>query len=207
MRTGLVQPQRTTRILSAGFECVSADRIRLFEPRAEWFCRGAGGVHGIAHETRVLILTQVLAMAAGDEGLNVDADVLAWAAAIHDTQRHNDGADPKHGDWAADWIECRPELLPKSVPLERVAYLCRWHVPADERAPEMTDELRLFKDADALDRWRIGDLDRSRLRLAASMRLLDASYSLWSGTNELNDSPNAFAEIVKAATAMGILHD
>lgn len=193
--------------MPAGFKRVPSDHIRRFEPRAEWFCRHGGGIHGIAHEARVLIWTQVVAAAATDEGLNVDADVLGWAAAIHDTQRHNDGADPMHGDRAADWIERQPELLPASVSMERVAYLCRWHVPPDEHAPAMTDELKVFKDADALDRWRIGDLDRSRLRLAASTRLLDASYALWSATAELDDNPAAFSEIVKAAIEMDILHD
>lgn len=144
---------------------------------------------------------------AAEEGLDVNADVLGWAAAVHDTQRHDDGADPQHGDRAADWIKARPELLPASAPLDRVAYLCRWHVPSDERAPELNDELKMFKDADALDRWRIGDLDRTRLRLAPSTRLLDASYALWSATVEMDDSPQAVSGIVKAATALGILHD
>lgn len=64
---------------------VPAAQIRRFEPRPNWFARGPDGIHGLVHEARVLIWTQVLAAAVADEGLRVDADVLGWAAAIHDT--------------------------------------------------------------------------------------------------------------------------
>jgi hypothetical protein len=159
---------------------VSASRIRRFEPNVEWFARGPGGIHGIVHEARVLVWSQVLASIEAGEELNVDCDVLGWAAAVHDTQRQSDGIDPQHGWRAAEWIRRQPELIPASVPLERVAYLCRWHVPPDDRAPEMTDELRVFKDADALDRWRIHDLDPRFLRTKAAHRFLEASRELWS---------------------------
>ncbi len=184
---------------------VSASQILKFEPRAEWFHSCLGGIHGLAHETRVLIWTQVISTMAQDEGLIVDADVLGWAAAIHDTQRWDEGVDPKHGARAADWIEEHPDVIPPSVSLDRVAYLCRWHVPSDHRAPEMTDELKVFKDADALDRCRIGDLDPSLLRTHAAYQLVEAAESLWFATRCLDYESDVFSGIVEVAKRIGIL--
>jgi hypothetical protein len=93
---------------------VPASQIQRFEPRPEWFHSCLGGIHGLAHETRVLIWTQVISAMATDEGLIVDPDVLGWAAAIHDTQRWDEGVDSEHGTRAADWIEDRPDLLPSA---------------------------------------------------------------------------------------------
>ena len=44
----------------------------------------------------------------------------------------------------------------------------RCHVPDDHLAPEMTPELACLKDADGLDRLRIGELDMRFLRTPAS---------------------------------------
>ena len=45
-------------------------------------------------------------------------------------------------------------------------------------------ELMVFKDADALDRWRIGDLDPSSLRTESARALLEISYRLWHEARE-----------------------
>jgi len=188
-------------------QSIGKQQVERFEPRADWFYRGPIGIHGLGHETRVLIWTQVLATSARNEGLSADTDVVGCAAAIHDTQRWNDGIDADHGARAARWIEKNPQLLPENVPLERVAYLCRWHVPSDYKAPEMTDELKIFKDADALDRWRIGDLDPTYLRTKTARQILDASLSLWSATFSLSDSENLFQQIIDIAVQQEILID
>ena len=83
--------------------------------------------------------------------------------------------------------------------------LCRWHVAADGVIPEMTDELRVFKDADALDRWRIGDLDPSFLRTRSAHRLINVSDTLWLETRGYPESERVFSEIVAAAVTLGIL--
>ncbi len=51
------------------------------------------------------------------EDLEVDGDVLGWAAAVHDTQRWNDGIDADYGARAADWILVRSQLVSASVSL------------------------------------------------------------------------------------------
>ena len=55
-----------------------------------------------------------------EEEIEIDGDVVGWAAAFHDTQRWNDGIDAGHGTRAADWILERRDLVPPSAPLEGV---------------------------------------------------------------------------------------
>jgi hypothetical protein len=61
------------------------------------------------------------------------------------------------------------------------------------------------QDADALDRWRIGDLNPSLLRTQAARSLLDASYRLWHETCECYDGLTAFDEVVHAAIHLGVV--
>lgn len=184
---------------------IAVSQIKQYEPDPRWFVHSPGGIHGLGHETRVLIWTQILAEMVRSEGLSVDAEVLGWAAAVHDTQRWDDGDDPDHGTRAADWLAKDPRILPPAIPLEQVLYLCRWHVPPDHWAPEMTTELRIFKDADALDRWRISDLNPSFLRTASAQKLLLPSYALYAQTADIHRSEHAFLSILEAAQALDIL--
>ncbi len=187
---------------------LSVKQIQKFEPRKEWFLRNLDGLHGVGHEARVLIWTQLIALMEQEEGFAVDAAVLGWAAALHDTRRWNDGIDPQHGARAAAFIEANPDILPPGVPVDRVAYLCRWHTPSDMAAPELTPELKVFKDADALDRCRIGDLDVSYLRTKAALRLVQVAGRLWKATQDYGDDEEfLFAHVVRIAAAQQILND
>ena len=181
---------------------ITVQQILRFEPQPGWFARSPHGIHGLAHETRVLVWGQLLASMVREEGITVNADVIGWAAVIHDTQRWDDGIDREHGIRAAEWLREHSGLLPDSVPLDEVAHLCEWHVPADHNVPEMTDELKVFKDSDALDRWRIGDLDPQFLRIQAAHLLLDATRELWAETSSIQTS---FSEILATAVAQGVL--
>lgn len=58
----------------------------------------AGGIHGVPHWSRVWLHGRTLAAA-----LDVNPQVLAWFAFLHDSQRHNDHRDPQHGSRAADF--------------------------------------------------------------------------------------------------------
>ncbi len=78
-------------------------------------------------------------------------------------------------------------------------------VHSDERAPEVTPELRLFDDADALDRWRIDDLDPPYLRTNAARRLLDASYGLWEATYGIEHASEMFEGIIDVAIDQGLV--
>ena len=142
-----------------------------------WFVRGPGGIHGIGHVMRVR--THALALT---EALGVEprlARAIERAAAWHDIGRVDDGVDDHHGERSvARAIQLG---LPAGEP-EAVAgpalFAVRWHSRSDQegldaaaRAPEPEAAafvLKVLKDADGLDRVRIGDLDTSRLRFEAS---------------------------------------
>ena len=182
-------------------------QVRQYEPDPRWFVQSASGIHGLGHETRVLIWTQILAEMARQAGSSIDDAVLGWAAAVHDTQRWDDGDDPDHGRRAASWLADHRSVVPPNVSLERVIYLCRWHVPPDHLAHDMTMELRVFKDADALDRWRISDLNPSFLRTASAQKLLRPSQALWTETASACSSEKVFTRILRVAQRLGILAD
>ena len=69
----------------------------------------------------------------------------------------------------------------------------------------MTPELKVFKEADALDRWRISDLDPSFLRTKAAQHLTVASRKLWKSTRGPLEARHAFDEIVAAAIVLGLV--
>ena len=156
-----------------------------YQPRPEWFAHDPLGIHGISHVSRVLVWAGQIADALRAQGRLVDAEVVYCAAVTHDVGRYNDGADPEHGRRSAAWVRAHRAFLPAALDdaqLERLAHCCEWHVPPDDHAPEMTNELTCLKDADGLDRVRIHDLDPRQLRTARArqltaeaQRLLDAS--------------------------------
>ena len=172
--------------------------LARFEPRRDWFCRPPAGIHGIEHETRVLVLSQILGAMESAAGAIVDRDAIAWAAVIHDTQRLDDSLDPEHGVRAAEWIQTNSDVLPRSTLVEPVAYICRWHASPDNQVPQLRSDLRVLKGADALDRWRIGDLDPTYLRTESSRLLLSFSRCLWSETQGVGRQKDAFHRVLAA---------
>ena len=94
---------------------VTIARVRRFEPDPGWFVQAPEGIHGLGHETRVLIWSQILSSMVREENIVVDSDVVGWVAAFPDTQRWNDGIDAGHGTRAADWILPLPTVLPEPV--------------------------------------------------------------------------------------------
>ena len=178
---------------------------RPYRPREAWFVRSPWGIHGLAHEVRVLVLGQLLARRMQAAGTAVDERVVNWAAAVHDTQRFDDGIDPEHGFRAAEWIRQNPTVLSDAALVAPVAYVCEWHVPSDSMAPDMSPELSAFKDADALDRWRIGDFDPTYLRTAQAQGLIKASQELWEATRRPTPGSDTFAAILRAAMRIGLI--
>lgn len=149
----------------------------------------ATGIHGVGHMTRSIRLAHMIYQAhpnlipgarlhAGDCGL------VLCAAALHDIGRLNDEADPEHGLRAARQVlvaanevaVALPELLPgrseqdvwKGKLLEMVFHHC-------EPGPGTFIEMKIAKDADKLDRFRLGPeaLDPERLALHVSRELID----------------------------------
>lgn len=139
-------------------------------PERAWFDRQQlryyAGTHGVGHNTRVLVWSAQIADRL-DRPLR--REELLWAAGLHDIRRHDDGIDREHGVRAAEWIlaefaSVRPAAA-AMLDVDLIAALCRDHQRHDDLIEDWTDELRVLKDADGLERVRIHDLDPRRLRL------------------------------------------
>ena len=81
------------------------------------------------------------ARGAAAEGLVVDAGALGWAAALHDTQRFDDGIDPEHGSRAAEWMLTRASWITPDPIRDRVLILDVYRV---ELEPYWVPLQRLF---------------------------------------------------------------
>lgn len=191
--------------------------LARYRPPRTWFARPdhIGGIHGIGHEARVLIWQELLARLIIADGLAngqrhaLNQEALRWAAAVHDTQRVEDGLDLLHGNRAAAWVR-RKRTVRKALTtptLETLAYLCEWHVPSDAAAPTMTAELAVFKDADGLDRVRLGDLNPRYLRWDVSRDvLLPLASPLFRGSLAREwAGGDPFESALDAAVALGLL--
>jgi HD superfamily phosphodiesterase len=148
--------------------------------------RYSAKMHGAAHAKRVLFLTQLLASL---YGLNdKDKRLLAISSAYHDIGRLNDDEDESHGEAGVAYYVNRVgsnisgaygispvvKLLIKyhSLPDEK-GYA---HIEANSSIKDKANAVllfKIFKDADALDRVRMGikELDYSQLRLDESKKM------------------------------------
>ena len=146
-------------------------------PRA-WFVRpngfdASGTVHGLAHTLRVWVHAQALAQTLGLRLWQMEA--LHHAALWHDIGRVDDNTDYYHGARSAGRVIGLGlhEGLAADV-REAALFSCTHHCGSErhaERALLATPApagyravFRVLKDADALDRVRIHDLDPDQLR-------------------------------------------
>jgi hypothetical protein len=157
-----------------------------------WFERPSG-IHGVSHTRRVLVHAHEIAVA---RDLDSDwFDSLVLAAAWHDIGRTHDGREPEHGvGGAAKVLRLGLGAGVDRQILTRALFAVEWHCRPDrlavERAaslapsghkPEVGTMLRVLwvlKDADGLDRVRIGDLDVTQLRYPVSQGLVERARHL-----------------------------
>jgi len=178
-----------------------ATELRAYLPDEAWFRHNPRGIHGVAHVTRVLVWAATITAHLGRPDA-VRYRELLWAAATHDIGRHDDGIDPGHGRRSAAWVEshlleARPGAA--GVDLDVVAELCAWHEVPDRRIERLSLELLILKDADGLDRVRLGDLDPERLRLQAARRLVPDAERLERATHRHGEQ--SAADVLAAAVA------
>ena len=156
-----------------------------------WFARRSW-LHGVRHTQRVHIHAQRLVHAAqGSEG---DARVVLAAALWHDIGRVNDSWDPRHGALSvarAKRCGLHRTLCPTEATLAlfAVRYHCRSDARGLRRAAAQDDPerarriLRLLKDADALDRVRLGgglyEIDSTSLRHPCTRDMMDFAWDLY----------------------------
>lgn len=155
-------------------------------------------VHDANHSKRVLFLVLMLSMLSN---LNkTEKSILAYAAAYHDIGRKNDLKDDTHGYRSFKQLSEKKEfkvLINSELTTEEVnilEFIIKNHCIEDkiayrhlEHYPIANKELaiKLFKylkDADNLDRIRIGDLDASYLRIDISKRLVE--FAKWLYNNK-----------------------
>ncbi len=144
-------------------------------------------IHGKKHIERVCFLALILS-----DKLDLSADdtkLLLTASAYHDIGRKNEFTDAEHGLRAAKVVEryvgydgddlkilkASIEAHSRSDALMREV-IDKYEVTDVERALKLT---RILKDADALDRVRIYDLDKKYLRFDESMDLVDLAKQLF----------------------------
>lgn len=146
-------------------------------------------IHSYGHTERVLLHSLIVGRSIF--GNDTEAlEILAHASLFHDTRRQDDYMDTGHGARAAvnyaDFCRRHPELTmhPESQ------YLMRYHDLDDEiglsairrdfsgeKAERVATLYRIFKDADALDRWRLGScgLDSKYLRTEKAKSMTEFS--------------------------------
>lgn len=163
-------------------------------------------LHGPAHMMRVFILQELICEQLESEGVAVDRQATRWASSVHDIGRVDDGPDPEHGRRSVEWMNANvpQDMLPETV--DRATYIVHWHVPSDSEAPVMTPELMVMKDADALDRVRLGDLDASYLRTDAARGLVSVAEQLYEQSlTDSHEEPETFDSVLAAAIKLGLV--
>ncbi|MBS5988785.1 hypothetical protein [Anaerococcus hydrogenalis] len=144
-------------------------------------------IHGQGHIERVILLSLLLSFY---YKLNKnDTDILRYAASLHDTKRVDDSYDTEHGYRAALYSidYAKIDESDKNILQAVLATHSRSDKDMDKTIEEFfvkdMDRARylskLFKDADALDRVRLGDLDQKYLRNDFSHDLVDFSERLF----------------------------
>lgn len=180
--------------------------LRDFEPQESWLAHDSY-IHGVGHLSRVFILQELICNLLEEQGIVVNREATRWAAMAHDVGRVDDGLDLDHGRRSAEWIKdnlhshMSPELL------DIVTYIVHWHVPSDDEAPEMTIELQVLKDADGLDRVRLGDLNPSYLRTGAARELIDIATKLHEASlpSEPDRYIETFEDIIRASRELNLI--
>lgn len=141
------------------------------------------GIHGIEHSYRVYLLIQKLC----DKTAISQAErlQLEYCAFFHDIGRVNDFVDDTHGIRSYEKLKNYNFLGLNKFNNPLVQYIIENHCLNDEKAIYNLKHykfystqraeflLLLFKDADGLDRIRLGDFEKKYLRNASAEELID----------------------------------
>ncbi|MCI9063925.1 MAG: HD domain-containing protein, partial [Clostridia bacterium] len=143
-------------------------------------------LHGTNHVLRVVFNTYALATL--ENISEEDKKIIIAAAKLHDIGKVADGEDRAHGETSAN--KAKVVLKEKGYTQEEIEQICfiikEHSLPKDkniediENLPQELKErykrnLNMLKDADKLDRVRLGDLDQSRLTTSSAKRLIPIS--------------------------------
>ena len=139
------------------------------------------GIHGVGHVRRTLLLS--LLMSDFDKLSIQHTLILAYASVYHDIGRTHDGVDYYHGyasyekvlehgllnNHEANEVYAIKELIERHAISDKKAF--SFETLDEGKRDEVQFLLRYFKDADGLDRVRLGDLNAKYLRTDTAKRL------------------------------------
>lgn len=160
-------------------------------------------LHGIKHTYRVMLHCLRLGILTGK---HKEAKNAFFGAYIHDMARLHDGYCSIHGTNSAHYkLPLYKDLFFKNgasiEDIETIQQIVTHHslpaeVPGDS---SIYSTLAILKDADALDRIRLGkhDLNPDYLRIAATHNSIKFGEELFMQTN--NGMPNTFNEVIDIA--------
>ena len=136
-----------------------------------------------------------------------------WAAVyLHDLARTHDGVCTAHGANAVTrWermVPLQDHLISGGITTddyEAIANAVTLHCRHDRELPPPDHPhwrlCALLKDADGLDRVRLGDLDPKQLRLAPSRGMVDFAQKLFEASDGvIPEGPDFFADLTHAAS-------
>jgi hypothetical protein len=157
-------------------------------------------LHGPAHVARVMVHAFRLIAATGF----VEETARLWAAVyLHDIGRLHDGVAPRHGADAWKRLADLPDVRAlfarggvrdEDYPAIEAAVVCHsdGEPPADHPHRRL---MCLLKDADGLDRVRLGDLDPAYLRHPEAREMIGFAEQLYRDTEKgLRSNSCRFAE-------------
>lgn len=198
-------------IRDLGIERTSRSELLRYKPELSWFTHDPGGIHGVSHTTRNLVLGE-LEVNAREVLLNesMNREAIRLFSITHDLKRLSDEEDIAHGLRSAHWVN---QNLPRHIPENTrhlVAFLNFWHVPPDSLAPIMLPELEVAKNIDGADRVRTGDLDPTYMRgYIARTYLPQIASELFAATKNYREIPpeGQFEFVLEKAINLGYLID
>ena len=149
------------------------------------------GIHGQGHIERVMLLGAIVAKQQGFSAR--ETELLLVACSYHDIGRLDDSRDDLHGKRSADAISTIPLPYVSAEELCAVQAAIATHSTKDSMIESFADEYRVpeeyrdlcrllckgLKDADNLDRVRLGDLDVRHLRFEESRSLDNAAAAIY----------------------------
>ena len=184
---------------------ISEELLRRFETKESWLVHKSE-LHGVAHMTRVFLLQEIICEQLEQDGIAINREAVRFAAMAHDVGRLNDNSDPYHGERSAEWMKTHlaDKISPETMDL--ATYAVHWHVPSDYAAPVMTPEITALKDADSLDRVRLGDLDPSYLRTDIAKGLVATAQALFEASLPASlEDEQTFETVAHGAIKLGIV--
>lgn len=164
------------------------------------------GIHGIEHSYRVLKLVQQIANLEKLE--QSTKQLLEFCAIFHDIGRVNDDIDNLHGVRSVKKLERYDFFGLDFFNIPLTEYIIENHCINDKTAfrnvrkyvisnfNEAIYLLKVFKDADNLDRVRLGDFDSNYLRLSSSFQLINDAKVYFRNKNNSSETINIFQNTI-----------